>query len=386
MEANKFITNEQENMLTQMNSRRIMTDDELKCIFGEGKEITHVDYECLIDSKANVQDVYTKKHLQKVMEAYYGSSPEIANEWYQQEMERRQAELNRQESILNMQNAVDNKISEINETTNNKILEVDNRVNDKISEIDTVVGEKINEMDEKIVEVNSTKEDFTLAINNKISEANNKIDDVENRMIFIEDTFEDLVDGTGFASKAYVDKQMLTKANSSDVYTKVDIDTKLSEQQNKMNAMINDSTTNNDTTWSSNKIYNEIDARINKADVYTKAEVNNMVSELDNIKTNIGHTHTISDINEFNNHGNHVPAYETASNYKFLRCDGSWYTIPNATASTKGVVLLSDSLSSSSTVQAATSYAVKQAYDKAVKMQLPIGKPSSVSPGMMWIE
>lgn len=264
MEANKFITNEQENMLTQMNSRRIMTDDELKCIFGEGKEITHVDYECLIDSKANVQDVYTKKHLQKVMEAYYGSSPEIANEWYQQEMERRQAELNRQESIANMQNAVDNKISEVNETTNNKILEVDNRVNDKISEIDTVVGEKINEMDEKIVEVNSTKEDFTLAINNKISEANNKIDDVEDRMVFIENNFESMVDGTGFATQLFVKQQIEPKANKADVYTKTetyskrDVDTQLKSHQNKINAIVNDSEKRDDSTWSSNKIDREL--------------------------------------------------------------------------------------------------------------------------------
>ena len=38
----------------------------------------------------------------------------------------------------------------------------------KISEIDTVVSGKVNEIDEKIVEVNATKKDFTLAINDKI--------------------------------------------------------------------------------------------------------------------------------------------------------------------------------------------------------------------------
>ena len=264
MEANKFITNEKANMITQMNAKRVMVDEELKEIFGEDKEPTYADYECLIDSKANVQDVYTRKYLQQVMEAYYGSSPEIANEWYQQEMERRQAELNRQESIANMQNAVDNKISEVNETTNNKILEVDNRVNDKISEIDTVVGEKINEMDEKIVEVNSTKEDFTLAINNKISEANNKIDDVEDRMVFIENNFESMVDGTGFATQLFVKQQIEPKANKADVYTKTetyskrDVDTQLKSHQNKINAIVNDSEKRDDSTWSSNKIDREL--------------------------------------------------------------------------------------------------------------------------------
>lgn len=64
-------------------------------------------------------------------------------------------------------------------------------------------------------------------------------------------------------------------------------------------------------------------------------------------------------------HGNHVPATETANSLKFLRNDNKWAEIQSATTSQKGVVQLTDSTSTTSSTVAATATAVKAAYDKA---------------------
>lgn len=130
----------------------------------------------------------------------------------------------------------------------------------------------------------------------------------------------------------------------------------------------------------------ELGKKSNSTDVYTKAEMDTKVQDLEDTKANIVHTHNTNDIVGFDTHGNHVPTYETANNLKYLRCDGSWYTIPSATTSVKGVVQLSSSTSSTSTTLGATASAVKSAFDQAKKMQLPTSRPSSVSTGMMWIE
>lgn len=164
MEANKFITNENENMLTQMNTKRIMTDDELKVIFGEGHDPTHIDFECLIDSKANVQDVYTKKFLQEVMEAYYGSSPEIAKDWYDKEMERRSSEDTRKSNEVIRQSQEQARQS-------------------SVQQMDTNIS--------------------------------NKIVEVEGRMGAIESEFDSLVEGTGFATMSYVDNTVAGIVNSA---------------------------------------------------------------------------------------------------------------------------------------------------------------------------
>ncbi len=64
-------------------------------------------------------------------------------------------------------------------------------------------------------------------------------------------------------------------------------------------------------------------------------------------------------------HGNHVPAVETANARKFLRNDNTWQTLPAASTSATGIVQLNDTVTSTSTALAATAKAVKTAYDKA---------------------
>ena len=64
-------------------------------------------------------------------------------------------------------------------------------------------------------------------------------------------------------------------------------------------------------------------------------------------------------------HGNHVPATETANARKFLRNDNTWQTLPSASTSATGIVQLNNTVTSTSTSQAATANAVKLAYDKA---------------------
>ena len=65
------------------------------------------------------------------------------------------------------------------------------------------------------------------------------------------------------------------------------------------------------------------------------------------------------------NHGNHVPATQTANNKVFLRNDNTWQSLPTASTSATGIVQLNNAINSTSTTQAATANAVKIAYDKA---------------------
>ncbi|MCB7306193.1 phage tail protein [Bariatricus massiliensis] len=65
------------------------------------------------------------------------------------------------------------------------------------------------------------------------------------------------------------------------------------------------------------------------------------------------------------NHGNHVPAVQTADARKFLRNDNTWQSLPAGTTGQTGIVQLNDNINSTSVAQAATANAVKKAYDKA---------------------
>ncbi|MGL5714941.1 MAG: phage tail protein [Paraclostridium sp.] len=258
----------------------------------------------------------------------------------------------------------------------------------------------------------------------------------------------------------------------------VGIDIKLSSLFSTIEGAINDALIAPDSTWSSSKINREVEAKANTQDVYDKQYIDGIISgftqindtsitptttwsslkvstELANKSPEI-HKHSTSDINGFSTHGNHIPNVEaanntrylrndntwqtlpnanasakgivqlsdsiststsmaatpstvkqvwdlalgkadqshgkhvpsilTADNLKYLRCDGTWYTIPDASVSRRGVVVLSDSVSSTSTSYAATANAVKKAYDEAKKVVLPVGRPSSVITGTMWIE
>lgn len=64
-------------------------------------------------------------------------------------------------------------------------------------------------------------------------------------------------------------------------------------------------------------------------------------------------------------HGNHVPTTQSANARVFLRNDNTWQTLPSATTSATGIVQLNDATNSTSTTQAATANAVKKAYDLA---------------------
>ena len=72
-----------------------------------------------------------------------------------------------------------------------------------------------------------------------------------------------------------------------------------------------------------------------------------------------------SDYAAAKSHGNHVPTTQTADARKFLRNDNSWQSLPTASTSATGIVQLNNTVTSTSTTQAATANAVKTAYDKA---------------------
>ena len=69
--------------------------------------------------------------------------------------------------------------------------------------------------------------------------------------------------------------------------------------------------------------------------------------------------------NKMFNHGNHIPAPQTANSKVFLRNDNTWQSLPNGSTSASGIVQLNDATNSTSTSQAATANAVKKAYDLA---------------------
>lgn len=105
---------------------------------------------------------------------------------------------------------IDDKIvdiqTQLNTSVSDKFKEVDNtlktKVDTKFSEVDTTVGNKLSSIqtsvDAKILEAD-----------NKIKEADDKIIDVEGRMTTIQTTFDDLVDGKGFAKEEYVDSEIV---------------------------------------------------------------------------------------------------------------------------------------------------------------------------------
>lgn len=176
------------------------------------------------------------------------------------EVVREQLEASRQESFSTMQSTVESKIIEIdgNEVIriaseneriaaenlrkstmlenqvkfdsyqtqfDNKILEVDN----KTSEFETIKTEVIQVKndtiavkDETVVVKNNT-DAIRVATEETKSQAENKIVEVEGRMKVIEDQFQGMVDGTGFATQTYVDGQdALTLQNAKD-YTNEEI-------------------------------------------------------------------------------------------------------------------------------------------------------------------
>lgn len=67
------------------------------------------------------------------------------------------------------------------------------------------------------------------------------------------------------------------------------------------------------------------------------------------------------------NHGNHIPAPQTANSRVFLRNDNTWQSLPTASTSATGIVQLNNTINSTSTTQAATANAVKIAYDKGIE-------------------
>lgn len=135
---------------------------------------------------------------------------------------------------------IDNKIKEIQNQLDSKVtekfIEVDDTLNNKFndksieinSNIDNKFAEKSNEIDHKvdnkILEIESAKESMVSNVSNKVKEADTKIADCESRMKHIEDTFDSIVDGTGYAKQEYVDKSLEKKANKDEVYTIDEVD------------------------------------------------------------------------------------------------------------------------------------------------------------------
>ncbi|MGL5191676.1 MAG: BppU family phage baseplate upper protein [Cetobacterium sp.] len=218
---------------------------------------------------------------------------------------RKTQELSRQESIKNMTSSFNNKVGEVNakilETTNitnentkkidNKIVDIqsqlDTRVTTKFTEVDGTVSTKLTQLqnqvdakildvdaskdnmistvNSKIVEVDNAKTDMVSQVGNKIVDADGKIVDCENRMQVIENTFDDLVSGTGYATTQYVDTKVSGIVNSAPEA----LDT-LKELSDALG---------NDPNFAAS-IATQIGEKANKVDVYNKQEVDNAIANI----------------------------------------------------------------------------------------------------------
>ena len=238
-------------------------------------------------------------------------------------------ENNRKSSFTNMQNSVnsslsnidgkisifddkitliDNKISEVNtvktqtETVKNATESVriaTNTVKNETLQVknDTIaVKDATNTIKTQTETVKNNTESVRVATNTVKTQAENKIVDCETRMTTIENTFGDLVNGTGFASVEYVDgkdaiinSELNTKSNIGHTHTKSDITDF---------PTISSSVTSTSTSTLSNsnavKIAHDkgVEA-LNMANTKSSIGHTHVKSEI----TNFAHTHSMSDIN-----------------------------------------------------------------------------------------
>lgn len=236
------------------NTLRQMTDEQLRLLFSNGNIPTNEDHIAIIDSKVNKFDTYTREELEGILQAYFANSPEIAKDWYDKEMERRTSEVTRksdetvrqsQESTRQTQETTrvnGENIRKSNETTRQQTLQSMNTLKGQVETLKTQTEQVKNDTltvkndtlavknatdtvrtDTLIVKndtlavksateiVKNNTENTRVATETAKTNAESKIVDCESRMKTIENEFGSLVSGTGFATKTYVDTELLKK-------------------------------------------------------------------------------------------------------------------------------------------------------------------------------
>lgn len=131
---------------------------------------------------------------------------------------------------------MDEKLEEIDSKATNQINEkseeltknIQNTLDEKIKEVDTAkveLSENIKStLDKKIKEVDIVETELTTNVSNKISEADSKIENVEGRMKHIESNFDKIVNGSGYASLEFVEKELEKKSEKVHRHKIEDID------------------------------------------------------------------------------------------------------------------------------------------------------------------
>lgn len=154
--------------------------------------------------------------------------------------------------------------------------------------------------------VKNDTEKVRVATNTVKNEAEGKIVNVEGRMKVIEDSFDDLVAGTGFASILYVDNKVASVVDSAptSLNTLKKVANSLNNDANfattVMNqigtkAQINDSTAATSSVWSSSKTKTEIDKKANSSHTHSKSQI-----------TDFSHRHDASDIDNISSSANNI--------------------------------------------------------------------------------
>lgn len=178
---------------------------------------------------------------------------------------------------------VDNKISEVNvlkeemvsvknatEKVRVDTLAIKNETN-TVKDETVIVKNATNTVKVETELVRNTTDSVRVATESVKNQAEAKIVDVEGRMKHIEDNFDSLVAGTGFASVNYVDNKVASIVNSAPEA--------LDTLQELANALGNDP--NFATT-----VMTEVGKKANSVDVYTKAETENLVNSKTQIDDN----------------------------------------------------------------------------------------------------
>ncbi|MGL5767228.1 MAG: hypothetical protein ACRCX8_16470 [Sarcina sp.] len=265
------------------------------------------------------------------------------------EVIRQTQEASRQESMTNIEGRFDSKIIEVDSkiAESSKVILDTNAVKDATESVrittELVKNETIVVKDDTVVVKNATNivkseteavknntESVRIATETAKEQAESKIVDCETRMKHIEDNFDNLVGGTGFATTVYVDNkvgelvssapetldtlkeladalgndpnfattvstEIGKKADKSDTYTKSEVDGIVNSK-----TQIDDLNVSKSTVWSSDKSKGEIDKKMDihthpyKSDSYVPSwgEIDGKPSSFNPS----GHRHSISEI------------------------------------------------------------------------------------------
>ena len=212
---------------------------------------------------------------------------------------------------------VNNKITEINKTENNLV----NVVNNKINEIDTVKNNLVNTVDSKVSEVNTVKDNLVNTVDDKISEFEDRFANLESFNVTGEVVHarEDISGITHKSLSERLQEDFSKKANSVDVYTKIETNAVIQEvsmnavNESKLytNQQIADivgqspellntleelSNALGDDPNFATTVTNQISLKADKNSVYSKSEVDTIVTNKISLKADKNSVYTKSEV------------------------------------------------------------------------------------------